>query len=829
MNNSTSKTTLEDSIAFTINKKTVSDGQTKSRVFPGSKNCEWTFSYYPAKSALSHETEKNHVRITLNFDQAVKGSVTIEAEGLPMKTSEFPKCHYVNMFYVHHDDFLAAIGYDLRLTCTVEIDVDFIPETKPASEKDTSLKFPKTESLLNVLPKTESLLNVLPKTSPAEEPPLFLTMFSGLRSLEHTEKLQNVTTLRGKILSHLRLDDDKIKWSCAYKFRYLQNESNRYRWSINYVVNDEYKWPVEISAELYQDMDISFNGKLIVEADRLPTKTYPITNCGKFSFDYLPYEDVYNVLNHGSLQLKFTLAITFSHDYVPEIRADFHDYNEVPTDFEIHCKDDRYEVHKDVLTKISPVFEKKLEHDFIETGSNMIEINDFDFATIEAVMNLCYGRPLDNISVGLTLDILYFAAKYRMTDITVEFESRLVHSLSITNFCAVLQYVNNCERTKLFAECAEFYKRNEDTIKTTVTFLALPGPLVNKLLKCAFQFKTEMALFYHARQKGICLDVAIDPSTIEIQTLADFFQVVPYAWKNQIGSLKVKCAQFYQQNKDEIDKSWEYKSYPKAMQQTLNILGRRLEARTDLREYENIPTDFEIQCGDNQFKVHKNVLSQISPVFEAMLRHNFVETSSNKIEINDFDFKTVETAMNICYGRPCGDLSTELVLDILYFADKYHIADFFTQLEVSMHNLSITNFCAVLRYANTLEKTTLFAECVAFYNLHKDSIGRDVAALPVPLVMKLLKAVYHLETELETFLRARKNRIRLDIEELEVPTLADFFKTVPYAWEKYEDGLKMKCAKFWQDNKDTVRKTEEYLSFSRSIKEELDLLGACFE
>uniref|UniRef100_A0A7E4UN39 BTB domain-containing protein n=1 Tax=Panagrellus redivivus TaxID=6233 RepID=A0A7E4UN39_PANRE len=775
--------------------------KSKSRVFPGQDEYEWWFNFCPAVNEYSSENEKNHVKLALNLIPAAEGRVTIEAEGLPTKTYDFPKCKYFDWFYVHQAEFYAAIEHVLVLKCTVEIDVDFVPKIR----------------------------NFCPK--PDVYTPLYDSMFSEMQITGLTNNLKVTKTLKDEINIPLRksVGRENKFWNPETTQSQLELNSNVFRWSVTYV-HDKEESPVSLIFIFCPNLIINVNARLTVEAEGLPTKTYTISNSGKFYFDHFPYQDVFNAIIDDELNLKCTLELTVDTNFVPEIRTEFCNYNDIEADFEIHRGDDHYKVHKVVLSKISPIFKSMLEHNFAKSSSNKLVINDFDFKTIKTAMNIVYGRPWGKISVGLALDVLYFVDKYKITDFFDELEEVLTSNLSMNNFYAILRYANECAKTDLFAKCAALYKDYEDTIKTAEPFLALPGPLVIKLLKCAFQFENELDVFYHARQKGICVDVVIEPSTVEIQTLADFLKVVPYAWKYYIEDLKVKCAQFYQQNKAEVEKSWEFQSYPKMMQQALSILGRPIEARTDFREYENVPTDFEIQCGENQLRVHKDVLSQISPVFEAMLRHNFVETSSNKIEINDFDFKTIETALNICYGRSCGDLSTELMLDILYFADKYHIADIFTQLEeVLTHNLSTTNFCTVFHCANDFENTGLFAECVKFYKQNKSNIKIAEATLPFPLVFKLVKSAYQLKTELDAFMHARRDGFRLDIEELEVPTLADFFKTVPYAWEKYEDGLKMKCAKFWQDNKDTVRKTEEYSSFSRSIKEELDVLGACFE
>uniref|UniRef100_A0A7E4VBI7 THO complex subunit 1 n=1 Tax=Panagrellus redivivus TaxID=6233 RepID=A0A7E4VBI7_PANRE len=63
----------------------------------------------------------------------------------------------------------------------------------------------------------------------------------------------------------------------------------------------------------------------------------------------------------------------------------------------------------------------------------------------------------------------------------------------------------------------------------------------------------------------------------------------------------------------------------------------------------------------------------------------------------------------------------------------------------------------------------------------------------------------------------------------DVTTFQEFLSTVHYAWEYPQENLKMKCAKFWQENKDVVKEKPEYQLLPRTIQASLTILGCCVE
>uniref|UniRef100_A0A7E4WBQ6 BTB domain-containing protein n=1 Tax=Panagrellus redivivus TaxID=6233 RepID=A0A7E4WBQ6_PANRE len=83
--------------------------------------------------------------------------------------------------------------------------------------------------------------------------------------------------------------------------------------------------------------------------------------------------------------------------------------------------------------------------------------------------------------------------------------------------------------------------------------------------------------------------------------------------------------------------------------------------------------DFELVIGSDHVKVHKNFLALLSPVFNAMFSHDTAEVRTGKDVITDFDFETVKAAIDFCYGKGFLDFSTQTIIEMLRFADKYDI------------------------------------------------------------------------------------------------------------------------------------------------------------
>uniref|UniRef100_A0A914P8X0 BTB domain-containing protein n=1 Tax=Panagrolaimus davidi TaxID=227884 RepID=A0A914P8X0_9BILA len=87
--------------------------------------------------------------------------------------------------------------------------------------------------------------------------------------------------------------------------------------------------------------------------------------------------------------------------------------------------------------------------------------------------------------------------------------------------------------------------------------------------------------------------------------------------------------------------------------------------------------DFIVAFGKNEekiVKIHKQLLLVQSEYFEALFRSGMKETITNTLKIIDFDFKTVNKAVQFFYGQQFPDsTSIKEMFELLRFADKCFI------------------------------------------------------------------------------------------------------------------------------------------------------------
>uniref|UniRef100_A0AC35GEU5 BTB domain-containing protein n=1 Tax=Panagrolaimus sp. PS1159 TaxID=55785 RepID=A0AC35GEU5_9BILA len=73
-------------------------------------------------------------------------------------------------------------------------------------------------------------------------------------------------------------------------------------------------------------------------------------------------------------------------------------------------------------------------------------------------------------------------------------------------------------------------------------------------------------------------------------------------------------------------------------------------------------------------KIHKELLLSQSPVFEGMLKSGMKESITNTLKITDFNYETVNAAVQFFYGQEFFEVySFEDFFELLRFADKYLI------------------------------------------------------------------------------------------------------------------------------------------------------------
>ncbi len=87
-------------------------------------------------------------------------------------------------------------------------------------------------------------------------------------------------------------------------------------------------------------------------------------------------------------------------------------------------------------------------------------------------------------------------------------------------------------------------------------------------------------------------------------------------------------------------------------------------------------SDVTLVCGVATFKLHKLLLSIVSPVFKAMFAHDGLEENkTNVVKMDDFDMKTIKTFFELAYGEVAfNGITFEVARDCLILCDKYDLA-----------------------------------------------------------------------------------------------------------------------------------------------------------
>uniref|UniRef100_A0A7E4V3R1 BTB domain-containing protein n=1 Tax=Panagrellus redivivus TaxID=6233 RepID=A0A7E4V3R1_PANRE len=188
----------------------------------------------------------------------------------------------------------------------------------------------------------------------------------------------------------------------------------------------------------------------------------------------------------------------------------------------------------------------------------------------------------------------------------------------------------------------------------------------------------------------------------------------------------------------------------------------------------HVPTDFQLIVGSNQLQVHKSLLSLVSPVFHAMFSHDTDESRSGEVKIKDFDFDTVQTTIDFCYGKEMETPSVETVISMLRFADKYDIKVVTNLLKpIPRQSLSNETFHTVVHYADKCCDDELFEDCCdLFFENQSDIVATEkFKMLPPPTVTRLLKDTFDLETQFDVIRHAHANGMDFILAFLEQPII----------------------------------------------------------
>uniref|UniRef100_A0A7E4UL41 BTB domain-containing protein n=1 Tax=Panagrellus redivivus TaxID=6233 RepID=A0A7E4UL41_PANRE len=245
-------------------------------------------------------------------------------------------------------------------------------------------------------------------------------------------------------------------------------------------------------------------------------------------------------------EVEFTLPMPIT--FVKPCYGQFCDH--VLTDFALVVDSERVEVHKSLLSLMSPVFHALLSNN---TDESEIEIKDFDFATVKAAIDFCYGREPETVPIDTVFNMLYFAEQYDIKAVTNLMNEMPEFCISTHTFIAIIQYADKFCKDGVFDECCKFFEKHQKEIVKMKKFDTLSLLLVKRLLKQAFGLKTEFEVLRHAHTYGITFILGpLEQPIFESLSLDTFCNSVSYAWECSRDYLKPACAKFFNEHVADI-------------------------------------------------------------------------------------------------------------------------------------------------------------------------------------------------------------------------------------------------------------------------------------
>jgi len=145
-----------------------------------------------------------------------------------------------------------------------------------------------------------------------------------------------------------------------------------------------------------------------------------------------------------------------------------------------------------------------------------------------------------------------------------------------------------------------------------------------------------------------------------------------------------------------------------------------------IKELRNKPNtaDIQLKTGNELIPAHKAILLAQSSVFEAMFQTKYAEGSENAvIEIIDITAPVLKRFLDMLYGQGCLYDDQDQLVDILYAADKYQVADIKRACEKELICLmNALNLTDLYQIASIYNASTLRNECVEFLAQNEDAV-----------------------------------------------------------------------------------------------------------
>uniref|UniRef100_A0AC34RKB4 BTB domain-containing protein n=1 Tax=Panagrolaimus sp. JU765 TaxID=591449 RepID=A0AC34RKB4_9BILA len=151
-------------------------------------------------------------------------------------------------------------------------------------------------------------------------------------------------------------------------------------------------------------------------------------------------------------------------------------------------------------------------------------------------------------------------------------------------------------------------------------------------------------------------------------------------------------------------------------------------------------TDCVLVVANEEIKAHKNVLAGYSEVFQAV----FTDNTTSRIQIEETSPQVVRTALEHVYSDGATQITENLILGVLTFADKYAFVSLLNKCQTLIVNsLNISNFCDVYTVFEKLQTQFGLFACVQFFHKNGKQIVNSESFRQVdPIIAKQLLENY---------------------------------------------------------------------------------------
>lgn len=127
------------------------------------------------------------------------------------------------------------------------------------------------------------------------------------------------------------------------------------------------------------------------------------------------------------------------------------------TDFTIHVKDVKFEVHRSILGARSPVFSAMMEHNMVEKRSGEVTLIDADPAVFRLFLLYLYSGDEQHMDGKNITELYKLGDKYCVEDLRYLCVERMMTHLSIENFCDVFHISQQIQNSELSESVIQFF------------------------------------------------------------------------------------------------------------------------------------------------------------------------------------------------------------------------------------------------------------------------------------------------------------------------------------------------------------------------------------